>query len=85
MSDLQEQFESAAQEAMQLPKRPDNDTLLKLYALYKQATKGDVAGKRPGFTDPAGRAKYDAWSKLEHMAPERAMQEYIQLVGRLKK
>ena len=85
MPDLKVQFESAAQEAMQLPKRPDNDTLLQLYALYKQATKGDVIGKRPGFTDPAGRAKYDAWSRLEHMPPEKAMQEYIQLVDRLKK
>ena len=85
MSDLQEQFASAAQEAKQLSKRPDNDTLLKLYALYKQATHGDVSGKRPGFTDPAGRAKFDAWSMLEQMPQDQAMLEYIGLVNRLKK
>ncbi|MCK7499893.1 MAG: acyl-CoA-binding protein [Comamonadaceae bacterium] len=51
--------------ARQLPEKPDNATLLKIYSLYKQATDGDVEGKRPGFTDLVGRAKYDAWAKLE--------------------
>ena len=63
MSDLKTQFEKAAQEAQKLPKKPDNDTLLRLYALYKQATVGDVSGKRPGFMDMVGQAKYDAWAK----------------------
>ena len=85
MADLQTQFEAAAREAQQLPSKPDNDTLLKLYALYKQATAGDVAGSRPGFTDFVGRAKYDAWAKLKGSAKESAMQSYIDLVARLKR
>ncbi len=84
MSDLQARFETAAQEVQELPKRPDNDVLLKLYALYKQATAGDVSGRRPGFTDFAGRAKYDAWKKLKGTSQEEAMQAYIDLVDRLK-
>ncbi len=63
MSELQTQFEAAAADAQKLPERPDNETLLQLYSLYKQATAGDVAGKRPGFTNPTGRAKYDVWKK----------------------
>jgi acyl-CoA-binding protein len=84
MADLQAQFETAAQEAQQLPSRPGNDTLLKLYALYKQATAGDVSGSRPGFTDFVGRAKYDAWAKLEGTSKEAAMRSYIELVASLK-
>ena len=83
MSDLQARFETAAQEAKQLPERPDDDTLLKLYALYKQATMGDVSGKRPGFTDFVGRFKYDAWAKLRGTAKEEAMGAYIDLVESL--
>ena len=64
MSELQTRFEKAARDVQTLSCRPDNDTLLKLYAYYKQATVGDISGKRPGFTDVAGRAKYDAWSRL---------------------
>ncbi len=82
--DLQARFKQAAQDALNLPSRPDNDTLLKLYAYYKQATVGDVQGKRPGFTDFAGRAKYDAWKKLKGMPQEVAMQRYIKLVEKLK-
>lgn len=85
MSELQTQFETAAAEAQQLAKRPDNDTMLKLYALYKQATKGNVSGKRPGFTDPVGRAKYDAWAKMRGRSQEAAMQQYVALVEQLKK
>jgi acyl-CoA-binding protein len=85
MADLKEQFETAAQEAQKLPTRPDNDTLLTLYALYKQSTMGDASGKRPGFTDMVGRAKYDAWMKLKGTPSEKAMQAYIRLVERLKK
>ncbi|MBP1700969.1 MAG: putative acyl-CoA-binding protein [Chloroflexi bacterium] len=84
MVDLKTQFESAAQEAQRLPKKPDNDTLLRLYALYKQATIGNATGKRPGFTDPVGRAKFDAWEKIKGMTAEQAMQKYIELVNQLK-
>jgi acyl-CoA-binding protein len=84
MSDLKMQFEKAAQEAQKLPKKPDNDTLLRLYALYKQATVGDVSGKRPGFMDMVGQAKYDAWSKVKGTSKEAAMQSYIDLVNKLK-
>lgn len=59
-----------------------NDTLLELYALYKQATTGDVAGSRPGMMDLKGRAKYDAWSKRKGMTKDAAMQAYIDLVGK---
>jgi len=84
MSDLKAQFEKAAQEAQKLPKKPDNDTLLRLYALYKQATSGDVSGKRPGFMDMVGQAKYDAWGKVKGRSKEAAMQSYIDLVNQLK-
>lgn len=82
-SSLSQRFAAAATAAQNLPQRPDNDTLLKLYALYKQATTGDVAGKRPGFTDFVGRAKYDAWTTLRGASKEEAMQNYIDLVQRL--
>jgi acyl-CoA-binding protein len=84
MSDLSAQFALAAEQAKQLPKKPDNNTLLKLYALYKQASQGDVSGKRPGFTDPVGQAKYDAWKKMKGVSREAAMQSYIDLVNGLK-
>ena len=84
MSDLRAQFESAAQAAQNLPNRPDNDTLLQIYALYKQATAGDVMGTRPGFTDFVGRAKYDAWAKPKGAAREQAMRDYIALVESLR-
>ncbi len=84
MSDLKQQFEAAAQAAQRLAKKPDNQTLLQLYALYKQATVGDASGKKPGFGDFVGQAKYDAWSKLKGTAQEAAMQQYITLVGQLK-
>lgn len=84
MSDLQTRFETAAQEAQQLPTKPDNETLLRLYALYKQATKGDVSGRRPGFTDFVGRAKYDAWKKLRGASRDEAMQNYVDLVEGLQ-
>ena len=84
MSDLKTQFEQAAQEAKRLPQKPDNQTLLQLYAYYKQAIAGDVSGKRPGFTDMVGRAKYDAWKKLRGTSQENAMQAYIDMVARLK-
>ncbi len=85
MAELKKQFEKAAEEAKRLPKKPDDNTLLKLYALYKQATSGDVSGERPGGFDFVGRAKYDAWAKLKGMTKEKAMQAYIDLVEQLKK
>ena len=84
MSDLKAQFEKAAQDVQRLSKKPDNDTLLRLYALYKQATVGDVSGKRPGFMDMVGQAKYDAWAKVKGNSKEAAMQSYIDLVNELR-
>jgi len=84
MAELKAQFEQAVAESKQLPEKPDNMTLLKIYALYKQATAGDVEGKRPGFTDMVGRAKYDAWDALKGKTADEAMQEYIDLIESLK-
>jgi diazepam-binding inhibitor (GABA receptor modulator, acyl-CoA-binding protein) len=84
MSDLRAQFEAAAQAAQDLPTRPDNDTLLRIYALYKQATAGDAMGSRPGFTDFVGRAKYDAWAKLKGISKDQAMRDYIALIDGMR-
>ena len=85
MTDLKSRFEIAAKEAQSLTKKPDNDTLLQLYALYKQATTGDVTGSRPGLFDAVGRAKYDAWAKAKGTTQDAAMQKYADLVDKLKK
>lgn len=84
MSDLQARFEKARDESKNLPERPDNMTLLQLYALYKQGTAGDVDGKRPGFTEMVERAKYDAWATMKGKSKEEAMQAYIDLIESLK-
>lgn len=84
MSQLQSAFDAAAVQSKTLTERPDNQTLLRLYALYKQASEGDVSGKRPGFTDLVGRAKYDAWANLQGTPQEAAMQGYIDLITQLK-
>ncbi len=84
MADLQAAFEKAQADSRNLPERPDNITLLKIYALYKQATTGDADGKRPGFSDMVGRAKWDAWNALSGTEREDAMQQYIDLVDELK-
>ncbi len=84
MSNLKAQFETAAADSKKLPERPSNDVLLKLYALYKQGTDGDVSGKRPGFTDMVGRAKYDAWAATKGTSIDEAMQQYVDLVTSLK-
>jgi acyl-CoA-binding protein len=81
---LKDQFEAAVAESKNLPERPDNMTLLKLYALYKQGSSGDVQDKRPGFTDMVGRAKWDAWNELKGTASDEAMQQYIDLIESLK-
>ena len=83
-TDLQARFQQAAEDSKKLPKRPDNNTLLKLYSLYKQATVGDVSGSRPGGFDMEGKMKYDAWTKQKGKAKEAAMQEYVDLVESLK-
>jgi acyl-CoA-binding protein len=84
MADLKAQFETAVAESKSLPEKPDNMTLLKLYALYKQASSGDADGKRPGFGDMVGRAKWDAWNGLKGKSGDEAMQEYIDLIESLK-
>ena len=84
MSDLKAKFEAAVAESKNLPERPDNATLLKLYALYKQASAGDVDGKRPGFTDMVGRAKWDAWNEVKGVATDDAMKQYVALIEDLK-
>ncbi|MFN7571401.1 MAG: acyl-CoA-binding protein [Betaproteobacteria bacterium] len=84
MSDLKQKFEQAAADSKNLPERPDNATLLKLYALYKQAASGDVDGKRPGFTDMVGRAKWDAWNELKGTSTDDAMEQYVALIEELK-
>jgi acyl-CoA-binding protein len=81
---LQEQFDQAMADSKNLPERPDNMTLLKIYALFKQGSAGDVEGSRPGFTDMVGRAKYDAWAALKGTAQDEAMQQYIDLIEELK-
>jgi acyl-CoA-binding protein len=84
MSDLKTRFETAVAESKQLPEKPGNMTLLKIYALYKQATAGDVEGKRPGFSDMVGRAKWDAWNEAKGQSSEEAMLAYIDLIESLK-
>ena len=81
---LQDQFEAAVAASKSLAERPDNMTLLKLYALYKQGSSGDADGKRPGFTDMVGRAKFDAWAELKGTSKDEAMQQYIDLIESLK-
>ena len=84
MADLKASFEAAAAASKTLSERPDNQTLLQLCALYKQGSGGDVEGKRPGFGDMVGRAKYDAWAALKGTGRDDAMQRYIDLVNSLK-
>ena len=84
MSELSTRFEAAKAEVEGLPTRPDNDELLSLYALYKQATQGDVQGKRPGMLDFVKRAKHDAWAARKGTGNAEAMQAYIDLVESLK-
>ena len=84
MSDLQTSFEQAARDVQALSERPDNDTLLRLYALYKQGSEGDVSGPKPGFFDFVGTAKYEAWAKLKGTGRDEAQRKYIDLVKKLR-
>ena len=83
MAKLKAQFEAAVANSKNLSERPDNAPLLKIYALYKQATVGDNTEKKPGFTDMVGRAKWDAWNKLQGTDSDDAMQQYIDLIESL--
>jgi len=76
-------FEAAVARSKDLTQRPSNDILLKLYALYKQATEGDVSGERPSGFDFKAAAKYDAWAKIKGTSQEQATQEYITLMDSL--
>jgi len=84
MADLKKQFEQAVADSKNLPEKPDNQTLLQIYALYKQASGGDAEGKRPGFGDMVGRAKWDAWNAIKGKSSDEAMQEYVDLIESLK-
>lgn len=83
MADLKAAFEAAVANSKSLTERPDNATLLKLYALYKQGSTGDNAEKKPGFADMVGRAKWDAWNNLKGTTSNDAMQQYIDLIESL--
>lgn len=83
MSDLKTEFETAVANSKKLSERPDNATLLKMYGLYKQATIGDNAEKKPGFSDMVGRAKWDAWNGFKGTSNDDAMQQYVDLVQSL--
>lgn len=78
-----DKFEAAALAAKSLPERPDDATMLQLYALYKQGSVGDVQGEKPGFFDFVGSAKYEAWSKLKGTGQEDACSQYVELVKKL--
>jgi acyl-CoA-binding protein len=83
MADLKSAFEQASKSIQGLSERPDNDTLLRLYALYKQGSEGDVSGPKPGFFDFVGTAKYEAWAKIQGTSQDEAMQKYVDLVKKL--
>lgn len=83
MADLKQQFDKAAADVKGLSEKPDNDTLLRLYALYKQGSEGDVSGAKPGFFDFVGAAKYEAWEKMQGTSQEQAMKKYVELVKKL--
>ncbi|MBS0340353.1 MAG: acyl-CoA-binding protein [Proteobacteria bacterium] len=84
MSDLQSQFETAEANSKLLSEKPDNPTLLKIYGLYKQATLGDNAEKKPSFSDFVARAKWDAWTANKGVSSDEAKQKYIDLIESLK-
>ncbi|NDP39884.1 MAG: acyl-CoA-binding protein [Rhodoferax sp.] len=83
MSDLKTKFETALADSKNLSERPDNATLLKIYALYKQASVGDNTDKKPGFSDMVGRAKWEAWNNLKGTSSADAMQQYVDLIESL--
>ena len=82
--ELKENFEQAVADSKQLSSRPDNEILLQLYSLYKQASEGDINSDPPGMFDFVAKAKFDAWTKLKGMSADDAMQQYIAVVEGLK-
>jgi acyl-CoA-binding protein len=80
---LQEDFDAAVANSKKLSERPDNQTLLKIYGLYKQATTGDNSEKKPGFGDMVGRAKWDAWNVHKGTSQDDAKQQYVDLIQSL--
>jgi acyl-CoA-binding protein len=84
MSTLDARFESAQIDVKALAEKPGNMTLLRLYALFKQATHGDAHGEKPGFADIVGKYKYEAWASLKGMGQEQAKEQYVELVQSLK-
>jgi acyl-CoA-binding protein len=84
MSDLNAAFEAAVKNSTSISERPDNATLLKIYALYKQATEGDNEAKKPSFTDRVGRATGDAGDQLKDTSADDAKQQYIDLIESLR-
>lgn len=86
MSDLKAQFDEAVNYIQNAEGdfKPSNDLKLEFYGLYKQATVGDVSGKRPGMMDFVGRAKYDAWENVKGMSSDEAMQKYIDRLEAMK-
>ncbi|MBK7433977.1 MAG: acyl-CoA-binding protein [Chitinophagaceae bacterium] len=83
--ELKTLFEQAVADSKNLSQKPDNETLLQLYSLYKQATEGDAAAEGPSNPfDFVGKAKHEAWSGLRGTSAEKAMADYVALVGRLK-
>lgn len=83
MSELNAAFEAAVAHSKNLSERPDNGTLLRIYALFKQATQGDNEEKKPSFSDMVGRAKWDAWEKLKGTDSDSAREQYIELIESL--
>ena len=83
MADLKSRFDAAVANSKNLSERPDNATLLKLYALYKQGSSGDNGEKKPGFGDMVGRAKWDAWNGIKGLSCDDAMTQYIELIESL--
>lgn len=83
MNDDTVNFEKAAVAAKSLPERPDDQTMLRLYALFKQGSSGDVQGSKPGFFDFVGAAKYEAWEKLQGTSQQDARRQYVELVKKL--
>ena len=84
MSDLNSLFEAAQANSKLLAERPDNPTLLKIYGLFKQATEGDNAAKRPSFSDVVARAKWDAWTAQKGLSTDDAKQKYVELIESLR-
>ena len=85
MADIDQKFAAAAEDIQKLTRRPDDEDMLRLYALYKQATEGDVQGDRPGALALRDRAKYDAWARIKGTDSAKAREQYVKLVERLRK